>query len=129
MNNFFLTTNIFLLLLLISFVSFGSNVVYEISNELMCPVCQGQTVAESNSKLAISMREVIKNKVSHGESKEDILKYFVKRYGDNILAKPPLKGVTLLLWIVPPFILFLTIILWILKVKGNEHKKKRLNLF
>lgn len=129
MNNFFLTTNIFLFLLLISFVSFGSNVVYEISNELMCPVCQGQTVAESNSKLAVSMREVIKNKVSHGESKENILKYFVKQYGDNILAKPPLKGVNLLLWIVPPFILFLTIILWILKVKGNEHKKKRLNLF
>ena len=124
MNNLFSVISIIVFSFLVSFISFANNAVYEISNELMCPVCQGQTVAESNSQLAVSMREVIKNKVSQGESKKDILKYFVKQYGDNILAKPPLKGVNLLLWIVPTFILFLTISLWVLKVKRNERKKK-----
>ena len=99
--------------------------VYQVSNELMCPVCQGQTVAESNSQLAISMRKVIENKVDQGESKEKILEYFVNQYGDNILAKPPLKGFNLFLWIIPPFILLLSILLWILRVRASRSSKKQ----
>ncbi len=99
--------------------------VYQVSNELMCPVCQGQTVAESNSELAISMRKVIENKVNQGESKEKILEYFVNQYGDNILAKPPLKGFNLFLWIIPPFILLLSILLWILRVRASRSSKKQ----
>jgi len=99
--------------------------VYQVSNELMCPVCQGQTVAESNSQLAISMRKVIENKVNQGESKEKILEYFVNQYGDNILAKPPLKGFNLFLWIIPPFILLLSILLWILRVRASQSSKKQ----
>ena len=103
----------------------ANNQVYQVSNELMCPVCQGQTVAESNSELAISMRKVIENKVNQGESKEKILEYFVNQYGDNILAKPPLKGFNLFLWIIPPFILLLSILLWILRVRASRSSKKQ----
>ena len=87
----------------------------------MCPVCQGQTVAESNSKLALSMREVIKIKVSNGESKKEILDYFIGQYGETILAKPPIKGFSLLLWLTPPIILIITIIIWIRLVKKNKE--------
>ena len=87
----------------------------------MCPVCQGQTVAESNSKLALSMREVIKIKVSNGESKKEILDYFIGQYGETILAKPPIKGFGLLLWLTPPIILIITIITWIRLVKKNKE--------
>lgn len=73
----------------------------EISYLLMCPVCQGQSVAESNSELAKDMRAIIREKLDAGESKEDIIKYFVNRYGDSILGYPPVKGVNLLLWILP----------------------------
>ena len=61
------------ILLLFIFVpdSIGKdNDLYDISNELMCPVCQGQTVAESNSGLAISMREVVKKKLDQGQKKK-----------------------------------------------------------
>ena len=95
--------------------------VYQVSNELMCPVCQGQTVAESNSKLALSMREVIKIKVSNGESKKEILDYFIGQYGETILAKPPIKGFGLFLWLTPPIILIITIITWIRLVKKNKE--------
>ena len=101
--------------------TYGSNSLYDISDELMCPVCQGQTVAESNSKLAISMREVIKSKLKNGESKEQILSYFVKQYGDNILAKPPLKGFNMLLWLVPPGILLISIFFWVTKIKKKKE--------
>ena len=117
LNRIILTTFIFFL----SMNTYGSNSLYDISDELMCPVCQGQTVAESNSKLAISMREVIKSKLKNGESKEQILSYFVKQYGDNILAKPPLKGFNMLLWLVPPGILLISIFFWVTKIKKKKN--------
>ena len=123
MSNF-----IWVLIVVFSLTGFNllaNDQVYQVSNELMCPVCQGQTVAESNSELAISMRKVIENKVNQGESKEKILEYFVNQYGDNILAKPPLKGFNLFLWIIPPFILLLSILLWILRVRASRSSKKQ----
>jgi cytochrome c-type biogenesis protein CcmH len=73
----------------------------EISYLLMCPVCQGQSVAESNSELAKDMRLIIRQKLEAGESKQEIINYFVNRYGDSILGYPPVKGVNLLLWVLP----------------------------
>lgn len=73
----------------------------EISYLLMCPVCEGQSVAESNSELANDMRSVIRQKLEAGESKEQIINYFVNRYGESILGYPPVKGVNLLLWLLP----------------------------
>ena len=98
--------------------------IYEVSNELMCPVCQGQTVAESNSELALSMREVIKNKLNKGESKEEILSYFVNLYGESILSKPPIKGINIFLWLVPPIILVISIFFWVIRVRRNKSKTR-----
>lgn len=75
--------------------------VREISHALMCPVCRGQTVDESNSELAKDMREVIKRKLQQGESKEEIMAYFVERYGERILGAPPVKGTNWLIWLLP----------------------------
>ncbi|MEQ9620130.1 MAG: cytochrome c-type biogenesis protein CcmH [Deltaproteobacteria bacterium] len=75
--------------------------VNEVSHSLMCPVCQGQSVAESNSNLAQDMRQIIRKKLQEGESKEQIIAYFVNRYGETILAAPPAKGMNWLLWILP----------------------------
>jgi cytochrome c-type biogenesis protein CcmH len=112
---------LFLLFLILPLqYSQSEDTIYEISNELMCPVCQGQTVAESNSQLAISMKEVIKIKRAEGKSKEEILEYFVDQYGDTILAKPPLKGFGLILWITPPLILVISILFWILRIRRNR---------
>lgn len=118
---------IFLLIILILPLcnSVAENKVYDISNELMCPVCQGQTVAESNSQLALSMKEVVRIKVSEGKSKEEILDYFILQYGDTILAKPPIRGFNLLLWILPPGILVLSILLWVIRVKRNNKNRNK----
>ncbi len=118
---------IFLLIILILPLcnSVAVNKVYDISNELMCPVCKGQTVAESNSQLALSMKEVVRIKVSEGKSKEEILDYFILQYGDTILAKPPIRGFNLLLWILPPGILVLSILLWVIRVKRNNKNRNK----
>lgn len=75
--------------------------VNEISSLLMCPVCQGQSVSESNSNLANDMRQIIRKQLQEGKSKEEILAYFVSSYGESILASPPAKGVNWVLWILP----------------------------
>lgn len=75
--------------------------VNEISKLLMCPVCQGQSVAESNSNLANDMRQIVRKQLREGKNKDEILAYFVESYGETILAAPPVKGVNWLLWILP----------------------------
>jgi len=75
--------------------------VNEIAHSLMCPVCQGQSVAESNSNLAQDMRQIIRKQLEEGKSREEVLAYFVNRYGETILASPPPKGVNWVLWVLP----------------------------
>lgn len=70
----------------------------EIANEMNCPVCQGQSVRDSNSQLARQMREVIQQKLEAGESPEQIKAYFVERYGVEILREPPREGFIWVLW-------------------------------
>ncbi|MCX7622209.1 MAG: cytochrome c-type biogenesis protein CcmH [Thermomicrobium sp.] len=70
----------------------------DIANQLNCPVCQGQSVRDSNSELARQMRQLIQQKLDRGESREEILQYFVDRYGVGVLREPPRQGYLWLLW-------------------------------
>ena len=75
--------------------------VADISGELMCPVCEGQSVAESNAQLARDMRAIIKTKLLEGNTKEEIRDYFISSYGETILASPPPRGFSAILWLLP----------------------------
>jgi len=101
--------------------------VKEIAYLLMCPVCQGQSVGESNSNLAHDMRDIIRKQLDEGKSKEEILAYFVNSYGESILASPPPKGINWLLWLLPGVaIVFggLGIILFLYKSQSNKNDDK-----
>ncbi|MGH2363751.1 MAG: cytochrome c-type biogenesis protein [Chloroflexota bacterium] len=74
-----------------------------IANQLQCPVCQNVTVAYSGSQLAGQMRQLIHQKLARGQSKDQIIQYFVTRYGEGILENPPKHGLTLLAWLLPVF--------------------------
>lgn len=99
--------------------------VSEISNELLCPVCRGQTVAESNSDLANDFRDIIKTKLKEGQTKEEILNYFTSRYGDSVLSSPPAKGFRLIIWILPAAVLLFGLISLIrfLKIKSKIQER------
>jgi cytochrome c-type biogenesis protein CcmH len=76
----------------------------ELDRQLMCPVCDGQTLDESRSQLAQQMKQVIREKLAAGESEEDIKAYFSspERYGTAVLAVPPASGFNAVLWFLPP---------------------------
>ncbi|HVY54389.1 MAG TPA: cytochrome c-type biogenesis protein [Thermodesulfobacteriota bacterium] len=105
LNPAILTISLFLVLLLRAGVSSADQSlddrVNEIAHSLMCPVCQGQSVAESNSNLAQDMRQIIRKQLEEGKSRDEVIAYFVNRYGETILASPPPKGVNWLLWVMP----------------------------
>lgn len=76
-----------------------------IARELTCPVCQGQSVAESSSVVAARMREEIARMLREGRSEDEILSHYVDLYGPWILARPPAAGLYMLLWGAPAVVL------------------------
>ena len=76
-----------------------------IAKGLQCPVCQGASVADSPSDLAEQMRGVIRRKVEQGESEQQIVQFFVERYGDGVLIEPPRRGIGLAVWLGPALVL------------------------
>lgn len=99
-----------IIIILITLVSFASHTIAQegiddqvtsIANQLMCPVCQGQSVGESNSNLAHDMRDIVRKQLQEGKTQEEILAYFVSSYGESILAAPPPKGFNWFLWLLP----------------------------
>nr|MBL8410364.1 cytochrome c-type biogenesis protein CcmH [Dechloromonas sp.] len=70
----------------------------ELSVELRCLVCQNQTIADSNAELAQDLRREIRGMIKEGKTNGEIIDFMVVRYGDFVLYRPPVKGITLLLW-------------------------------
>lgn len=78
-----------------------------LSAELRCLVCQNQTIADSNAELAVDLRREIRTMIAAGQSDQQIIDFMVARYGDFVLYRPPVKGITLLLWGGPIVLLLL----------------------
>ncbi len=75
--------------------------VREIASDLRCVVCQNLSVADSPSDLAKEMRNLIREQVEQGKSRQEIQAYFVSRYGEFVLLDPPKHGFSLLVWVLP----------------------------
>jgi len=72
-----------------------------IASKLRCPVCQNESVADSQSELSAQMRTLIRDKLAAGETEDQIVGYFVSRYGEWILLEPPRQGVLWFVWLAP----------------------------
>lgn len=75
--------------------------VLDIGKDLRCAVCQNQPISESNADLARDMRDIIREQVQAGKSREEIINYFVERYGDYVLMNPPVRGPGTVVWLAP----------------------------
>src|SRR5436309_5235108 len=85
--------------------------VHDVGSQLKCPVCQGESVADSTSELAQQMRGVIRQQLQSGKSEQEVIQYFQASYGDQIVWSPPWQGFSLLAWLVPMGLLLAGIIL------------------
>ena len=96
--------------LIITFIIFNFNIVSaeslsidpnKISKNLRCLVCQGQSVYDSDSEFAISMKVLVDKKLEEGFSEIQIYDFFRERYGEWILYDPELNKNTYILWLLP----------------------------
>ena len=90
--------------------------VDQITKNLRCLICQGQSVYDSQSDFAVSMKLVVKNKIDEGKEEEEIYDYLKNKYGEWIVYEPELNKNTFLLWSIPLILLAFVGLLIIRKV-------------
>ena len=117
---------IILTILLVNFYSsvFSSDIVDEnkIHKNLRCLVCQGQSISDSNSEFAITLKMVVRDLVDQGKSEKEIYNFLSDKYGDWILYKPKLNLANFLLWFLPYFVLFLGGLIILYLIRKNAKK-------
>jgi cytochrome c-type biogenesis protein CcmH len=84
-----------------AFASEQHPTLLELENQIMCPVCAGETLAQSNSPAAQQVKRNIQNWIDGGYTRSEIKRKLVADYGEQILAAPPRHGFNLLAWVLP----------------------------
>lgn len=97
----------------------------ELGKKIACPICEGQSIAASQSGLAHEMMNTIEAKVQAGQSDEEILNYFSSRFGDDILLEPPREGFTLTLWWIPVVVLAVGALVVVLYLRDSTIRTSR----
>ena len=122
--NLFILVFSFILFGCISDVDENNNRNYDLYSKIMCPVCDGQTIGESQASIANDMKNIVDAYISDGKTDDEILKYFEDRYGTEILSAPPNSGTNTIVWATPFVLISLSFIIfsvWLKKsAKGNS---------
>jgi cytochrome c-type biogenesis protein CcmH len=72
-----------------------------LEQRLACPLCQGQSLAESDSQVAEDLKVILRDKIDEGMTDKQIFDFFAARYGEHIVLEPPLLGWGIALWAAP----------------------------
>ncbi len=78
-----------------------------ISENLRCPVCQGESIDDSNAPISRSLRLAVRERLVAGDSDAEVMEYIVARYGEFVLFRPRASGSGLVLWLAGPAMLVL----------------------
>jgi cytochrome c-type biogenesis protein CcmH len=74
-----------------------------LSRELRCMVCQNQSIDDSDAPLARDLRVLVRERLTKGDSDDQVIDFLVSRYGEFVLLKPPFEWHTAILWLTPLF--------------------------
>ena len=125
----------FLLVLLIPLASLHANAVIEtyefsspelevrykaLSQELRCPKCQNQNIADSNAPISRDLRAIVHEQLEAGASDEDIIVYLVDRYGEFVRYRPGVDNNTFWLWSAPLILLLMALTVVWLQIRGDR---------
>ena len=76
-----------------------------LTQELRCPKCQNQNIADSNAPISQDLRKLLHQQLEAGESDDEILDHMVARYGEFVRYRPSFGGVSIILWLAPALLL------------------------
>jgi cytochrome c-type biogenesis protein CcmH len=74
----------------------------EISRDIRCPVCQGESIDDSSAPISRDLRIIIRERLVAGDSDREVVDYIVARYGEFVLFNPRAEGSNLILWLAGP---------------------------
>ena len=124
-----------LLVLLIPLASLHANAVIEtyefstpelevrykaLSQELRCPKCQNQNIADSNAPISRDLRAIVHEQLEAGASDEEIILYLVDRYGEFVRYRPGVDNNTFWLWSAPLILLLMALTVVWLQIRGDR---------
>ena len=95
--------------------------INEIFKNLRCLVCQGQSIADSNSDFAQTMKLVVRDQINDGKSEKEIYEFLIEKYGEWIVYKPPLNKANFILWILPYLVFAIGGVIIFLLLKKREN--------
>jgi len=81
--------------------SYSESQAQGIDRMIMCPVCPAETIDQAQVEISFQMRAVVREMLADGKERDEILAFFVERYGKDILAAPPKTGANLVAWLAP----------------------------
>ncbi len=113
-----------ILFLIFSFKSYANDSVgldTKIFKNLRCIVCQGQSIAESNSDFAQTIKLVVRDKINQGKNEKEIYEFLVEKYGEWIVFKPLFSSHNLMLWILPYLLLIVGGVFIFLIIKKSKN--------
>ncbi len=91
-----------------------------LSQELRCPKCQNQNIADSNAPISQDLRKLLYQQLEAGASDEQILEYMVDRYGEFVRYRPRFSGATAILWLAPLLLLLAAVIAAVLVLRSRR---------
>jgi cytochrome c-type biogenesis protein CcmH len=94
----------------------------EVAALLRCPVCQGLSVADSPSAMALNMKQRVRELLSQGYTQEQILISFERSYGPFVRLNPPRRGINWLVWLGPVLALLVGAAILVLTLKGRKPR-------
>lgn len=97
----------------------------DLSANLRCMVCQNQSIDDSNADLARDLRLLVRERITSGDSDEQVINYVVSRYGEFVLLKPRLSAKTLILWGAPAFLLLIGLGVAIAYARGRSRPEPK----
>ena len=92
-----------------------------LSEELRCPKCQNQNIADSNAPISQDLRRLLHQQLEAGASNEDILEFMVARYGEFVRYRPAFNAVTAVLWLAPLLLLLAGVAGLLLILRGRRE--------
>jgi cytochrome c-type biogenesis protein CcmH len=95
----------------------------DLSADLRCVVCRGETIDESNAEIARDMRILVRERLVAGDSNAQVLDYMVERYGEYVLMKPNAGGGNVLLWAAGPALFVLAALIAVVFLRGRARRQ------
>jgi len=95
----------------------------EIYKNLRCLVCQGQSVADSNSEFASTIKLVIQDQIKKGKTEQEIYNFLISKYGEWIVYQPSLNKNNFLLWFLPYLIFAVGGLVLFFIIQKSRHNK------